>query len=502
LTLDDKRATTDRLLKAGADIYALNTVRKHLSAIKGGRLAARARGACRTLVISDVVGDDLSVIASGPTVGDASTFHDALDVLRRFGGEEAFPRAVVERIQRGVGGRIAETPAPGDPLLARATTTLIGSRLDALNGAAADAEARVSRPPSRRAGGRRRANGGSFARARWRIRAAADMHRRDGETTVKVGPRKRRAEPGIGARRGGSAGAGMLAMLASAGYRRHRRPTAAAGAIADHTTTARGPWPACARPASSTTMPTRFRRAGRFIHTGPTGTNVGDLQAVLIAYPMFSAIRCSRSCVTACTILPVCGAFNPQSAEGRAHLVQTARQEPRRLATYSDSRSPVRPAREDGLYVGRLQAHPAGTASSPPSERQLDAGGDIYTSARTNEAMHGDRVVVRIERIKEGGRAEGRSSASSNAPTPRSSAATTAVTTAGLRRAVRSTRDDGHSCLRGRKAARSRRDGRRADALAGRDAVRSDTSPKCSATSMRRASTRKSSSELRHLDAH
>src|SRR5205085_3951298 len=86
--LEDKRRTTDVLLRAGADIHALNTVRKHLSAIKGGRLAASARAACDALVISDVVGDDLSVIASGPTVADESRFDDALDVLRRFGGED------------------------------------------------------------------------------------------------------------------------------------------------------------------------------------------------------------------------------------------------------------------------------------------------------------------------------------------------------------------------------------------------------------------------------
>src|SRR5205823_14619426 len=85
ITLDDKRHTTERLLKAGADIHALNTVRKHISAIKGGWLAACTEGPSRTFAISDVVGDDLSVIASGPTVPDASTFDDALMVLQRFG---------------------------------------------------------------------------------------------------------------------------------------------------------------------------------------------------------------------------------------------------------------------------------------------------------------------------------------------------------------------------------------------------------------------------------
>ena len=142
VTLDDKRLTTNQLLRAGADIYALNTVRKHLSAIKGGWLAARTKGLCRTLVISDVVGDDLSVIASGPTVADASTFDDALDVLNRFGGPAAFPAAVVERLRRGAAGAIDDTPSPGDPRLARTTTTVIGSRRDAMVGSAEDAARR------------------------------------------------------------------------------------------------------------------------------------------------------------------------------------------------------------------------------------------------------------------------------------------------------------------------------------------------------------------------
>src|SRR5262249_40379617 len=119
VSLADKRETTARLLRGGADIHALNTVRKHLSAIKGGWLAARAHGRCDALVIWDVVGDDPSVIASGPTVPDASRFQDALDVLRRYGGAasagpDAFPRSVVERLTRGVDGVIDETPKPGD----------------------------------------------------------------------------------------------------------------------------------------------------------------------------------------------------------------------------------------------------------------------------------------------------------------------------------------------------------------------------------------------------
>ena len=95
ITLDDKRRTTEQLLRAGADIHALNAVRKHLSAIKGGWLAARCAGACFAYAVSDVVGDDISVIASGPTVADTTTFHDALDVIHRFAPATAYPSAVV-----------------------------------------------------------------------------------------------------------------------------------------------------------------------------------------------------------------------------------------------------------------------------------------------------------------------------------------------------------------------------------------------------------------------
>jgi glycerate 2-kinase len=86
VTLEDKRGTTQRLLEAGADIHALNTVRKHLSAIKGGQLAAATRAGWQAFAVSDVVGDDPSVIASGPTEADSSTFREALAVLERSGG--------------------------------------------------------------------------------------------------------------------------------------------------------------------------------------------------------------------------------------------------------------------------------------------------------------------------------------------------------------------------------------------------------------------------------
>lgn len=122
LTLEDKRSVNAALLRSGAPIGAINVVRKHLSAIKGGRLAAAAHPARTvTLVISDVPGDDPALIASGPTVADASTFAEARAVLRRYGIAE--PAAVMGHLDRAA----AETPKPGDPRLARAQTMVVAA---------------------------------------------------------------------------------------------------------------------------------------------------------------------------------------------------------------------------------------------------------------------------------------------------------------------------------------------------------------------------------------
>src|SRR5262249_36986081 len=118
------------------------TVRKHLSAIKGGQLAVASRAVCRTFVISDVVGDDLSVIASGPTVADPTTFADALAVIDWLAVAHGCPEPVLARLRRGVRGGEAETPKEGDDRLARAQAEVIGSRHDAMRGAAAEASRR------------------------------------------------------------------------------------------------------------------------------------------------------------------------------------------------------------------------------------------------------------------------------------------------------------------------------------------------------------------------
>jgi hydroxypyruvate reductase len=132
LSLDDKRAVNRALLRSGAAIGEMNCVRKHLSAIKGGRLAAAAAPArLVSLLISDVPGDDPAVIASGPTVPDPTTFADALAVLRKYGIDG--PAGVVAHLEAAAD----ETPKPGDPRLARVETKIIARPQDALDAAAA-----------------------------------------------------------------------------------------------------------------------------------------------------------------------------------------------------------------------------------------------------------------------------------------------------------------------------------------------------------------------------
>src|SRR5258708_4445694 len=132
LSLEDKQRVNQALLKSGAAIDEMNIVRKHLSAIKGGRLAAAAFPApTLSLIISDVPGDDLAIIGSGPTVPDPSSFADARAVLSKYRIDP--PEAVARRLEEAKD----ETPKPGDPRLAGTRTSLIARPLDALESAAA-----------------------------------------------------------------------------------------------------------------------------------------------------------------------------------------------------------------------------------------------------------------------------------------------------------------------------------------------------------------------------
>jgi glycerate 2-kinase len=293
LDLADKRLATGVLLKTGADIYALNTVRKHLSRIKGGRLAAASRAASQTFVLSDVVGDDLSVVASGPTVPDRSTFVDALRVIDEFGGRSAYPAAVVSHLLAGARGERPESPKPGDLRLARARTTLIGGRHEAMRGAAAEAarlgyDVRIVDEP---VVGEARAAGVPLARQALQLGTAMARPAcivSSGETTVRV------VGTGIGGRNQelAAAAAEVLAettrpvVLASIGTDGVDGPTDAAGAIVDSSTLARAAragLPAITDVLDRNDSFTFFTALDDLVRTGPSGTNVGDLQVFLLA---------------------------------------------------------------------------------------------------------------------------------------------------------------------------------------------------------------------------
>ncbi len=133
ITLRDKQDTTRLLLNAGASIHELNAVRKHLSMVKGGRLAQAAYPAqVVTLILSDVIGDALDVIASGPTAADESTFAGAWAVLERFGLQAKLPARVVEHLQRGLAGEVAETVKQNDACLDKTRNTIIASLHEAM----------------------------------------------------------------------------------------------------------------------------------------------------------------------------------------------------------------------------------------------------------------------------------------------------------------------------------------------------------------------------------
>ena len=141
ITLAEKQATTGLLLASGASIHEINAVRKHISSIKGGQLA-RLLHPARTvaLLLSDVIGDDLDVIGSGPTAPDPSTFSSARATLEKYAVWERVPAAVRRRIELGLAGGVPETPKAGDPALSRVENIVVGS-----NRLAVDAAARRAR---------------------------------------------------------------------------------------------------------------------------------------------------------------------------------------------------------------------------------------------------------------------------------------------------------------------------------------------------------------------
>lgn len=292
LTLAEKQRAVRHVMTGGADIEALNAVRKHLSRVKGGRLAAACPGITTTLAISDVIGDDLSVIGSGPCVPDGSTWADAAEAVEAYGGWEGLDEVVRRAIEAGRDGRLAETPKPGDSQLARAAAHVIAGRRHAMAGARAAAQARdydavvIDAAVS---GEAREA-----APAWWDALAArigASPGRRlaiisSGETTVRVsgtGRGGRNQEFALALVGRLAAGTGLKA-LASVGTDGIDGPTDAAGALVDSTSATRAAALA-RRPEAALAANDSyafFEALGDLIRTGPSGTNVGDLQVLLV----------------------------------------------------------------------------------------------------------------------------------------------------------------------------------------------------------------------------
>jgi glycerate-2-kinase len=289
VTLDDKRATTQILLRAGLDIGSMNLVRRHLSAIKGGQLAARAARSL-TLAISDVsspVDDDPAVIGSGPTVADATTFDDALALLRHRNLIDALPLGALNHLDAGAAGRASGPVAPGDNRLRHAEYRVIATRRDAMRWAADAAhslgyhvhvhEAAVT-GVARTAGDRLRDAARSLKRPACVIAS--------GETTVEVagdGRGGRNQELALGVVEWlADDGPAALVSIGSDGI---DGPTDAAGAlVTSETSTALGR-DARARVTSAFARNDSYPlldELGALVRTGPTGTNVGDLQILLL----------------------------------------------------------------------------------------------------------------------------------------------------------------------------------------------------------------------------
>ena len=297
ITLEDKRTMTRLLLAAGANINQLNALRKHCSLLKGGQLArAAAPARVHALLLSDVIGDPLDVIASGPTAPDASTFADALAILERFDLRSRAPDSVVDRLERGRRGEIPETPKPGDPVFRAVTNTVIGNNRLVVEAAAARARALGYMPHllTRALEGEAGEVAGTLAELARQIRdgrgpvAPPACVIAGGETTVTVRGR------GVGGRCQEFTLAAALALegtdgvvALAAGTDGTDGPTEAAGAVADGETARRarqhGDDPR--RRLDDNDSNPMFADLGDLVITGPTNTNLLDLYLLLVAPP-------------------------------------------------------------------------------------------------------------------------------------------------------------------------------------------------------------------------
>ena len=294
ITLEDMKALTDALLMSGATINEINTIRKHLSQVKGGGLARIANPATMiSLILSDVVGNPLDFIASGPTVPDTTTFRDAWGVLERYGLTGDVPRPIAERLQAGVRGEIPDTLKGGDAIFDRVQDVVVASN---------ELAAEVAAAKARELGfntlllstfieGEAREVGKVFTAIAREIAAYGRPVARPacviagGETTVTVrgdGKGGRNQEMALSA---ALKIAGLAdVMIVPSATDGNDGPTDATGAIADGSTVARAravgidPAEYLARNDAYHF----FEQLGDLIKTGPTNTNVNDLTFVYV----------------------------------------------------------------------------------------------------------------------------------------------------------------------------------------------------------------------------
>ena len=294
IRLEEKQNLTQLLLDCGADIKEINTIRKHISRIKGGWLARWAYpSTVLGFILSDVVGDPLDAIASGPTVPDPSTFQDAWAILDKYGLLDRVSPAIRDYLLLGREGKVEETPKPGDVAFERVHNILIGSNILALLAGKGEASSRGLNTlilSSSIVGETRDAASFHTAIVREVISSGNPVPRpaciiSGGETTVTIRGK------GLGGRNQEFALAGALeiaglekVVMVSGGTDGTDGPTDAAGAISDHTTVSR---------AKALGMDPRdhlekndaypfFQRLGDLLITGPTQTNVMDVRVTLI----------------------------------------------------------------------------------------------------------------------------------------------------------------------------------------------------------------------------
>ncbi|MFO7666133.1 MAG: glycerate kinase [Desulfobacterales bacterium] len=294
LVLKDKQNTIKRLISCGATIHEINSIRKHTSLLKGGGLAKTVFPAnLVALILSDVVGDDLDVIASGPTVCDSSTFDDCLRIIAKYDIEDKLPAKVVKHLYDGAKGKIPETPKAGDGIFEKTTNLIVGSNIEAVKSAKKKADSLKYNTlvlSSMIEGNTKDAACFHCAIAKEILKTGIPASRpaciiSGGETTVKV------TGKGLGGRNQEFALEAALeiaglenTVVLSGGTDGTDGPTDAAGAFADSETLKR----ACAlgmdplKYLSDNDSYNFFKRLGDLFITGPTNTNVMDLRIVLV----------------------------------------------------------------------------------------------------------------------------------------------------------------------------------------------------------------------------